>query len=213
MEVPTLLRLAEHEALKTIRLSGKILDVGGDAQSSYRNLLGGDHSFITINLDAKTSPDIFHDLEKPLPLGDDMFDHAVLVNVLEHVFEYRQLLRESVRVVKTQGSVIIVVPFLFPVHPSPLDFHRFTEDALRRECEYVGMDVANILPLGSGVFAARYVLLDRLLPRPLRLVSFYTVRHMIIYADMFWSCLARIMRKKYRAKDYALGYVVEGRVK
>lgn len=208
MEIPSLLRLAEHEALKGITLTGSVLDLGGDARGAYRSCVKGTHAWTTLNMDEKTKPDIFHDLEKPLPISDASYDNAMLMNVLEHIFEYRQLLSETARVVKQNGTVVIVVPFLFPVHPSPEDFHRFTEDTLRKECERAGLSVSHMTALGSGVFAARYVMLDRLLPAPLRLISFYTCRYITRAADLLFTALARALGKSYNPAHYALGYCV-----
>lgn len=211
MTIPTILRAAEHAALKTLNLSGSILDLGGDGRSEYRKLIQGNHTFTTINLDEKAAPDILHDLEKPLPLANESYDHVLLINVLEHVYEYRQLLAESARVVRPGGAVVIVVPFLFPVHPSPNDFWRFTEEALRRECDVVNLSVKQVTVLGSGVFTARYVMLDRLLPFPVRLASLYTFRLFVKVIDSFLALLAKRVGKKYDPADYALGYVVHAR--
>lgn len=212
MEIPSLLRLAEHRALAGVCLDGTVLDIGGDERSAYRAIITGTHTFTTINCDPKARPDIPHDLELPLPLQNATYDHALLVNVLEHVYEYRQLLTESVRVVKPGGRIIIIVPFLFPVHPSPHDFHRFTEEALRRECEHAGLSDIHIIPLGWGVFAARYVMLDRLLPWPARLLGYYTIRYLVGFLDIAWNWIARITRRKYDSAHYALGYVLTAQV-
>ncbi len=212
MEIPSLLRRSEHQALSRISLDGSIIDLGGDSKSSYRRLIGGTHTFTTVNLDQKAHPDILHDLEKPLPISGAVYDHALLMNVLEHIFEYRQLLQETVRVVKPDGTVVIVLPFLFPVHPSPHDFHRFTAETLQRECEKAGLRDVHVTPLGSGVFAARYVMLDRLLPWPARLLGYYTIRYLVGFLDIAWNWIARITRRKYDSAHYALGYVLTAQV-
>lgn len=211
MAIPTLLRLAEHQALDGLILDGSILDLGGDTRSDYRALIKGAHTFTTVNLDDKTKPDISHDLEQPLPVADASYDHVLLINVLEHIFNYRQLLAEAVRVVKPGGTVVIVVPFLFPIHPSPNDYWRFTAETLRKECALVGLTVEKLTPLGSGVFAARYLLLDRLMPALLRACTFWFDRHVITARDALFTRLARALGKKYDPSDYALGYAVVAR--
>lgn len=211
MEIPSALRLAEHRALEGIELSGRVLDLGGDVRSGYRSLFKGNFEIRTLNLDPKAKPDIVHDLEKPLPIDDASYDHVLLINVLEHVYGYRQLLSETVRVVKPGGSVVIVVPFLFPVHPSPHDYWRFTEETLRKLLDEAGLSDVQVEPLGRGVFTARYLLLDRLLPSSLRLLGFYSFRYAARIIDAAFSVLGSVMGKKYVTSDYALGYCVSGR--
>lgn len=208
MNIPTLLRIAEHKALMPMSLNGSILDLGGDARSDYRSLIAGDHIFTTVNLDKKTHPDIVHDLEEPLPITAGSYDNALLINVLEHVYEYRQLLREASRVVRSRGTIVIAVPFLYPIHPSPKDFWRFTTEALRKECETAGLRIRSITPLGGGVFSARYVMGERLMPAPVRFVGFVFVRPVIMLLDWMFSKLARLLGRKYDPADYALGYLV-----
>lgn len=208
MRIPTLLRQAEHMALKRITLNGSVLDLGGDVRSEYRMLLKGKPSFTVLNLDPKASPDIVHDLEKALPLKDDSYDHVLLINVLEHIYEYRQLLREALRVTKPGGTIVIVVPFLFPIHPSPDDFWRFSKNALRREIEALGGEVVSCEALGSGVCAAQYVMSDRLMPLPVRAFGWYIVRPFVLLADYLFTRIARMTGRKYDPSDYALGFTV-----
>jgi SAM-dependent methyltransferase len=210
-EIPSLLRLEEHRALQKITLSGAVLDIGGDSHSKYQKLIGGDHTVTVMNLDTKSKPDIFHDLEKVLPIEDKKYDHVMLINVLEHIYEYKQLLQESVRVLKPEGTLVIVVPFLFPVHPSPHDFRRFTEETLRKECEALGCTNISIDALGKGVFSAQYVLLDRLMPYPIRFLSYYTLRYKMYVLDWLFYRISKVLGKKYLPTDYALGYCVTAR--
>ena len=211
MEIPTLLRQAEHKALSHLTLHGSMLDLGGDDRAAYRTLIKGTHEYTTVNLDAKARPDILHDLEKSLPIQDASYDHVLLINVLEHIYGYRELLREAGRVVVSEGKVVIVVPYLFPLHPSPHDFWRFSAETLRRECSAVGLEIEELVPLGSGVFAARYVMLDRLLPGFLRMVGYYTCAPLTVITDLCFASLARFLKKKYDIADYALGYLVVAR--
>lgn len=210
MEIPTLLRRAENAALEKMCLDGVIVDIGGDTKSSYRSNICGDHTFVTINLDQRAAPTIVHDLENPLPMENDVYDHALLVNVLEHVYKAEQLLRETVRVVKPAGQVVIVVPFIFPLHPSPKDYWRFTEDALRRLCGDSGISDVKITSLGSGVFAALFVLIDRLMPHSVRFLL-QLLQPFVYGFDWVFAHGARWMGKQYRPSDYPLGYVVVGR--
>jgi SAM-dependent methyltransferase len=208
MNVPSLLRLEEHAALSAVTLSGSVLDLGGDRNSEYVRFFKGRFETTIVNFDKKTHPDILHDLEKPLPIPDVSFDHVLMFNVLEHIFEYRALIAEAVRVLKREGSAVIVVPFLFPAHPSPHDYHRFTAECLQRELERVGLTDIRLRTLGGGVFTARYLMLDRLLPRPLRIINFYTGRYVAVGLDFVFASMASALGKKYSLADYALGYCI-----
>jgi SAM-dependent methyltransferase len=206
MNTPSLLRREEYKAMSHITLSGSVLDLGGEKHSEYLKFFRGEFETTALNLSKKALPDIEHNLEQPLPIPNSTYDHVLLVNVLEHIFEYRALLREAMRVLKPGGSVIVVVPFLFPVHPSPEDYHRFTSSALAKELAAVGGRNISVRALGGGVFASRYLLLDRLLPKPFRIVHFYTCRYIAYGLDALIETAARILKKKYNKEDYALGY-------
>lgn len=206
MNVPSLLRHEEHKAISRIMFSGRVLDLGGDKNSEYLPFFQGQFNTTTLNLNKDTQPDIVHNLEKSLPLANDSYDHILLMNVLEHIFEYRALLQEVARVLKHGGSVVLTVPFLFPIHSSPQDYHRFTAMTLREELTAVGLQDISVQVLGGGIFSSIYVLFDRLLPRPLRILNFYSFRYLVYLSDIFVNRLAGVLGKKYTASDYALGY-------
>lgn len=211
ISTPSLLRRAEHEALSGVTLSGSVLDLGGEKCAEYITCIHGNFTVTTVNLDSVEKTDIVHDLEEPIPLADASYDHVLLINVLEHIFNYRQLLTEATRIVRPGGSVIIAVPFLFPIHPSPHDYWRFTKETLEKECVLAGLQIETLTPLGSGVFAVRYMMLDRLLPAPLRFVSYYTFRYIASALDSVFSSIAHVLGKRYSTAEYALGYVVYAR--
>lgn len=197
----TITRRAEYEALKGITLSGSVIDLGGERRSEYHSLFKGNFSVTTVNIAGETKPDIVADLEEPLPVADGAYDAVLLINVLEHIFEYRQLISESARVLKPGGMAVVVVPFLFPYHPSPNDYHRYTREALERMLIKAGFRDISVHALGTGVFAARFALIERLFP-PLSLLSFLSG-----WCDAVFGVLAKLLGKKYRSSDYPLGYL------
>jgi SAM-dependent methyltransferase len=209
----SLLRRAEHEALSTISLSGKVVDLGGDSHGEYLKYFKGTFSSTAVNMDTDTAPEVFHDLEEPLPFENNSYDHALLINVLEHIFNYRQLLIETVRIIKPKGSVVIAVPFLFPIHPSPNDYWRYSKQTLEAECAHAGLTIIKLVPLGTGVFSVRYVLLDRLMPSPIRFISHYTLRYVTLALDRLFTAAAHILGKRYDPSEYALGYILHAHKK
>lgn len=199
----TILRTAEHATLSEEVLSGTVIDLGGHPNSEYAKFIRGDFRRVTANL--SPDADIQSDFEKPLPMDTASYDAALLINVLEHIFEYRQLLAETHRILTTGARVIIVVPFLFPYHASPEDYHRYTRSALEKALHAAGFKDIRIVALGSGVCAARWLLIERLLPRPLQFIAPIIARASALFDGMFTK-FARVMGKKYQPSDYALGF-------
>jgi len=205
----SLLRLAEHKFLSLITLNGRVLDLGGDKNAEYQKLLKGNFEIFNVNFSQKAEPDLLHDLEvTPLPLASESFDAVLLINVIEHIFNYQALLSEANRLLKKDGKLVIAIPFMFPVHPSPRDFNRFTGDALKLILEKYDFKNTEIHPLGGGVFTTRTLFLHRLLPQPFRwfygLVAFPVAR----VNDYLFTKVANLLGKSYKYSDYALGYCV-----
>ena len=71
-------------------------------------------------------PDLYYD-GVTIPFNDNSFDIVMSSQVLEHVNSPVELLREMGRVLKDDGSLIISIPFVYPVHELPFDYLRFTE--------------------------------------------------------------------------------------
>jgi SAM-dependent methyltransferase len=115
-------------------LSGIVLDVGCAHGKPRRHLpasahyLGVDY-YSTAREWYGTRPDLFADA-RSLPLADDSVDHSLLLDVLEHVPHPNRCLAELHRVLKPGGTLTVQVPFLYPVHDAPLDFHRWTRFGL-----------------------------------------------------------------------------------
>lgn len=204
----TMLRSAEHNALSQIGLTGKVLDLGGDARSTYAVNLATGAMVTTLNMAPETGADIIADLEKPLPIEDNSYDAVMLMNVLEHVFEYRALLDECARVLVPGGKIVIIVPYMFPYHASPHDFHRYSGEALSRALVSAGCTVDAVLPLGTGVFAARWLFLERLLPGRVQNVLAPLTYTCARALDGAFTALAKGLKKKYDPADYALGFCV-----
>ncbi|HUT74847.1 MAG TPA: methyltransferase domain-containing protein [Armatimonadota bacterium] len=108
---------------------------------------GGSHNFdlmrrsdsarvLTVDLWPEAGPDLVANLESPLPLASASVDNIMLLNVLEHIYGYEQLLCEAGRALRPGGRLILFVPFLYPVHTAQrgetftADYLRWTDHAL-----------------------------------------------------------------------------------
>lgn len=156
MSTKSFLRREEYKALSTLSIDGAILDVGGSKKSGYHELISGAHTITTGNIDAAYGIDVVFDAQKQWPFPDAAFDGVLLVNVLEHLFEYDVAVHEAHRVLKAGGVVAGVVPFMFNVHASPNDYFRYTKSALVKVFERAGFTEVIVRELGTGAFSVIY---------------------------------------------------------
>lgn len=93
--------------------------------------------------------DVSSNLNDPLPFPNDEFDTILLSDVLEHISEPDKLWFEMARILKTDGRLILNVPFYYKIHEMPHDYYRYTEFALRRFAEKSGLKVLMLKPMGG----------------------------------------------------------------
>jgi SAM-dependent methyltransferase len=74
--------------------------------------------------------DIIYDGKK-IPFPDGEFDYVFSTEVMEHVPEPKDFLKEAYRVLKPGGVLIMTVPFMLPLHEEPYDFYRYTKYGLK----------------------------------------------------------------------------------
>lgn len=86
-----------------------------------------------------------------LPMADDSYDAVLCTQVLEHVANPLDCLREMRRVLKSGGQLFMTVPMSHPEHQVPYDYYRFTSYGLRLLCEQAGFGELRIVPFG-GMF-------------------------------------------------------------
>ncbi|MBI5366893.1 MAG: class I SAM-dependent methyltransferase [Planctomycetes bacterium] len=94
-----------------------------------------------INVDLYNFPRVdIVSLGERLPFLAGSFDVVCCEEMLEHVPNPQQVVAEMVRVTKVGGYLYLGVPFVFPLHPSPRDYTRWSVDGLRSllpDCEMV----------------------------------------------------------------------------
>ena len=147
-------------------LRGRVLDVGC-AGAKPRRELGADVDYIGIDLPLTatgwyhTRPDVFADAQE-LPFIANCIDHCLLLDVLEHLPDPDRCLAAIHQVLKPGGTLTLQVPFLYPVHDAPLDYHRWTRfglrEAARRHGYHIADEVAAGHPLESAALTANIAL-------------------------------------------------------
>jgi SAM-dependent methyltransferase len=110
----------------------RILIVGGGEVGMGSDLLYDDPVIDVVSFDiyASGSTTLLGDAHH-MPFQPDVFDAACIQYVLEHVLEPVRVVDELRRVLRANGLVYAVTPFLQPVHEGALDFTRFTHSGHR----------------------------------------------------------------------------------
>jgi len=144
--------------------SGLTLDIGAGRQRIRENL-SSDITYVALDYyDTavnwyETRPHIFGDGQY-LPMANNSIDTVLLLDVLEHLPDPQQCISDIKRVLKPGGCAIIQVPFLYPLHDVPLDFHRWTLFGLRQLAKKSGFSILSEEVMGSPMETA--VLLNNL---------------------------------------------------
>ena len=139
------------------RARGRLLDVGcGDKPyqawfrpyvSEYIGIEHG-HTFGVTTAGVRGRPDVVYS-GGTLPFRDASFDTVLSVQVLEHTPRPAALLAEMCRVLAPDGLLILTAPFQFRLHEQPHDYFRYSPHGLRHLCAEAGLEVFEVVPLGS----------------------------------------------------------------
>ena len=140
------------------QLSGIVLDVGC-AECSPKKCLPPAATYVGLDYFSTatgwygTPPDVYADAQA-LPIADNSIDHGLLLDVIEHLPDPDRALAELHRVLKPGGTLTLQVPFLYPLHDEPLDFHRWTSHGLRQAADRHGYEVSEELVIGHPLETA-----------------------------------------------------------
>lgn len=135
------------------RLSGKIIDLGAkSAEHSYFRFLEKDENadFHFCDFFSEGPKLMKINLEKPFSAGLEDFSFVLCFNTIEHIFNTKNLLGESAKILKKGGVFMGCVPFLYPYHADPDDFYRYTHSSLTKLFEEHGLHMKKIVGLGMG---------------------------------------------------------------
>lgn len=98
-------------------------------------------------------PDVFADATR-LPFSDASIDTVLCFEVLEHVRDHQAALEQFARVLKPAGTLLLSMPFMYPVHDAPHDYQRLTQFGLERDLTHAGFQIVQLVKTGHAVRAA-----------------------------------------------------------
>jgi len=193
-------RILMNHTLSRFELSGLVIDIGsGSDKASYYRFLKCKKGTKIIYTDFyKESPVITKfDLEKPFPIEKDKFDYVICFNVLEHIYNYENVIKESYRILKKDGIFIGSTPFLINYHPAPNDYFRYTHHALIKLFKENKFMCQEMKYLGFGPFSAALSQWILLFPKFIRIL--------FVFPCIIFDVLLNMLSKYYRMR-HALGY-------
>jgi len=88
----------------------------------------------------ETRPDVFGDAEN-LPFVTRSANTVLMLDVLEHVPHPRKALSEGHRCLQKNGTLILIVPFLYPIHDAPHDYRRWSIYGLKKLAGELGFTI------------------------------------------------------------------------
>jgi SAM-dependent methyltransferase len=122
--------LKEHQHF----MQGVVIDIGGkkrNPKGNFRPPKFADNRWLSLNINLETQPDIVADAHD-LPFKINSADCLLCCEVLEHVKKPELCATEMMRVLKPGGTLILSVPFLYPLHVDPHDLGRFTPHTIHQ---------------------------------------------------------------------------------
>lgn len=126
----------------------RVLDLGcGEKQ--YQHFFS-QADYVAIDVQSSGRPDelkladIYFDGVN-IPFESDFFDVILCSQVLEHAKDPLALMKEANRVCKSNGAIILSVPFVYPEHEEPYDFRRYSAFGVYQLAEKLGCRINYIV--------------------------------------------------------------------
>lgn len=139
--------------IKKLSLNGSILDVGSKKSiSNVTNYLNSKEKINYANNHSNNENDVKIDLEEINELKSVKFDNVLLFNVLEHIYNYKNCLKNCYLILKNDGNFYGSTPFFFRIHGSPNDYFRYTEQSILKSLSQVGFNNIEIKIVSGGIF-------------------------------------------------------------
>ena len=157
-------RIFQQIYSKKKTVEGKIIEFGAYEGSSknftgFMKIIGKKDIVYADKIIKKNKGIMSEDLENTLSFHDQSFDNVIIFNVLEHVFNINNAIKEIHRCLKKDGFIIGSTPFIHRIHNAPGDFNRYSEQFLNKILIEKNFTDVSVEVYGFGPFTASYVMI------------------------------------------------------
>jgi SAM-dependent methyltransferase len=129
----------------------RVLDVGCGVKP-YLPYFATAREYVGVDIERTEHADLVGSIER-IPVDDASFDVVLCIQVLEHVDDPSQGIRELHRVTRPGGRVLLSTHGTHAFHPSPADHWRWTHTGLERLFETSGLWRSVTVTPGAGTCA------------------------------------------------------------
>ena len=108
--------------------SDKILDLGCGSNPKYHKSING--RILCFDKTESKITDVVGDANN-LPFRANSFDKIISVNSFYYFDNPFKVVKDVHKILKNSGKLILIMPFIYPIHDAPHDKYRFTEFGIR----------------------------------------------------------------------------------
>jgi hypothetical protein len=153
----SILRIFQILEVKKLKCNGSILDVGSKKSiSNVTNYISSNDKIVYLDNFSDNLNNLNINLEIYPQNIRYSFNNIFLMNVLEHIYNYQNCLNNCYHLLSKEGFFFGSTPFIFKIHPAPNDYHRYTEQSLRKSLELAGFKNIKIKVLSGGIGVCFY---------------------------------------------------------
>lgn len=156
--------------------------------------------------------DIVANLNEPLPIADNVADHVVSFQVMEHLSEPQIMLNEAFRILRKDGLIYLSVPFQWHIHEAPWDYYRYTRYGLEHLFNKSGFSDVEIEAV-TGFWVMWVLKLNYQLVRLVRehYPFNWLIRALLIPIWLIDQCIACLLDRFWPAEGETAWYFVTAR--
>jgi len=177
-------------------LEGSVIDIGGGRDADYISFMERTEDMEYKTLDLKAGQTVNFETDN-LPAEDGTYKTVLFLNVMEHIYNHKHIIREVYRVAREDGKVLGFVPFLMWYHPDHHDYYRYTHECLAKIFDEIGVETYKIDTIARGPFtAASHVVV----------LSFPKILRVPVFTTFFLLDRLFLLLRPTHGERYAMGY-------